>query len=114
MSQQKTEAEVSRIFDLNLDDIVTYVLKYNPELKEGIDEIVKQYRCFIYLCGVFRSSLNVPSQEIDKIWHSHILHTKDYAEFCNAVAGQFIHHNPFPDEDKNDPQRIERARQKLV
>ena len=100
--------------DFNLDSVVTYVLKNHPELNEGIDELVKQYRCFIYLCGVFSSTLSVPSPEIDKIWHGHILHTKDYAEFCNAVAGQFIHHNPFADAKKNDPQRIERARQKLI
>jgi SAM-dependent methyltransferase len=27
-------------------------------------------------------------------WHAFILHTDDYAEFCQRVAGRFIHHLP--------------------
>src|SRR6202035_1672681 len=35
-----------------------------------------------------------PSPEVDKGWHAFILHTADYAEFCEHVAGRFIHHLP--------------------
>ncbi len=31
---------------------------------------------------------------IDKLWHTFITFTKEYAEFCNSVAGHFIHHIP--------------------
>ena len=35
-----------------------------------------------------------PPQELDLIWHEFILHTRDYAQFCDKFLGRFIHHNP--------------------
>lgn len=31
---------------------------------------------------------------IDEMWHTFILITKDYAEFCNHFFGEFLHHVP--------------------
>lgn len=31
---------------------------------------------------------------IDEFWHTFVLHTKDYADFCNEYFGEFIHHSP--------------------
>jgi hypothetical protein len=33
---------------------------------------------------------------IDDMWHTFILHTRDYAEFCHRYFGHFIHHDPLP------------------
>lgn len=35
-----------------------------------------------------------PSPLVDIGWHAFILHTRDYAQFCERVAGRFIHHDP--------------------
>lgn len=35
-----------------------------------------------------------PSQPVDIGWHAFILYTREYAEFCQRVAGRFIHHVP--------------------
>jgi hypothetical protein len=40
-----------------------------------------------------------PSQPVDIGWHTFILYTRDYAEFCERVAGRFIHHVPNDDPD---------------
>lgn len=31
---------------------------------------------------------------VDIGWHTFLLHTRDYAEFCDRIAGRFIHHEP--------------------
>ncbi len=31
---------------------------------------------------------------IDEYWHTFILHTRDYEEFCKKYLGSFIHHSP--------------------
>ncbi|MFD7444378.1 glycine-rich domain-containing protein [Streptomyces sp. NPDC059909] len=36
----------------------------------------------------------VPSKLVDIGWHTFILHTVDYAAFCERVAGRFVHHVP--------------------
>ena len=33
---------------------------------------------------------------IDDMWHIFILHTRDYAGFCERYFGRFIHHDPLP------------------
>lgn len=41
--------------------------------------------------------------QIDKLWHTFIIHTRDYKDFCDKVAGRFIHHVPeSPGNDKSD------------
>jgi hypothetical protein len=37
-----------------------------------------------------------PSHLVDFGWHAFILHTKEYAAFCDRVAGHFLHHDPTP------------------
>ena len=34
------------------------------------------------------------SREVDEFWHAHILHTMKYADDCEKVFGNFLHHNP--------------------
>lgn len=34
------------------------------------------------------------SDTIDPFWHAHILHTRQYAAFCDDVLGSFMHHEP--------------------
>jgi hypothetical protein len=31
---------------------------------------------------------------VDRLWHVFLTFTRDYAAFCQAVAGRFIHHRP--------------------
>jgi hypothetical protein len=38
-----------------------------------------------------------PSPIVDEAWHQFILFTREYAEYCNSVAGRFIHHEPHID-----------------
>jgi len=36
----------------------------------------------------------MPSQVVDELWHEFILFTRDYAQFCQAAFGRFLHHTP--------------------
>ncbi len=35
-----------------------------------------------------------PTPSVDSAWHEFILHTQDYAAFCDGRYGHFIHHVP--------------------
>ncbi|TDD31096.1 hypothetical protein E1287_27735 [Actinomadura sp. KC06] len=41
----------------------------------------------------------VPDISVDPGWHAFIEHTIEYAEFCDPVAGRFLHHVPIMIED---------------
>jgi hypothetical protein len=61
------------------------------------ERIVEQALAFLMACAHYPDGHLSPSQTVDAGWHAFILHTRDYAEFCQRVAGRFIHHRP------NDP-----------
>lgn len=59
-----------------------------------IDTAVTEYRKFLSLVLMGNRGLAMTSKEVDEVWHTHILFTKDYADFCTAVFGRFLHHKP--------------------
>lgn len=47
-----------------------------------------------YLDNTLVEQHSSPSMLIDEVWHSFILHTQLYNQFCKARYGHFIHHLP--------------------
>lgn len=41
-----------------------------------------------------RLRLSMPSTLADDMWHEFLLHTRDYAAFCDTAFGRFLHHVP--------------------
>jgi hypothetical protein len=41
-----------------------------------------------------KTKLAMPSVIVDHLWHEMVLHTRDYAEFCQAAFPHFLHHTP--------------------
>ncbi len=54
---------------------------------------------FLWKCGTTKKSCRPLSGQVDEAWHHFILFTKDYAEFCYAHFGHFIHHQPDPEKE---------------
>ncbi|MFI1194165.1 glycine-rich domain-containing protein [Micromonospora sp. NPDC020750] len=72
----------------------------HPHLPDGMpDRIMGQALAFLVACATTTRPLG-PSRLVDIGWHTFILHTADYADFCQRVAGRFIHHQPEPTEDE--------------
>ena len=67
--------------------------------QEWLDEGVlalKQYYAVALLDPFNRHAV---SDAIDPFWHAHILHTKQYAEFCDNVFHHYVHHIPLDHAD---------------
>jgi len=62
--------------------------------KEKVALAEKEYRRFLYLIKMYPEESMVPSEEVDEFWHHHILDTRKYADDCQTLFGQFLHHNP--------------------
>jgi hypothetical protein len=66
----------------------------HPELAPDLPtRIMDQALAFLAACAVSTEPLG-PSDLVDIGWHTFILYTHDYAEFCGHLAGRFIHHEP--------------------
>jgi hypothetical protein len=75
---------------------------------EGVDRgyaerVIEQTIIFLKACGMRGSEAKLcPSVQVDPGWHAFLLYTRDYAEFCQQIAGQFIHHRPIREKDSSD------------
>ena len=55
--------------------------------------IIDQALAFLATCATSTRPLG-PSNTVDIGWHTFLMYTHEYAEFCDRIAGRFIHHNP--------------------
>ncbi|WP_205521628.1 hypothetical protein [Streptomyces sp. S1D4-23] len=79
------------------------VMADHPEISEATaHRIVGQAAAFIAASGQQPGQSLVPSKLVDYGWHAFILHTVDYAAFCQRIVGGFVHHVP-TDEDEPLP-----------
>ncbi len=58
---------------------------------------------YLVMCSLSpKEGIEMMSKEVDPLWHTFILFTKDYARFCKQVAGRFIHHAPNVNKQENN------------
>ena len=55
---------------------------------------INRYKMFLSVAYLHPHIPLVPSQEIDLVWHYHILHTRQYSQDCQMLFGRFLHHEP--------------------
>ncbi|MBT2418370.1 hypothetical protein J7F01_41045 [Streptomyces sp. ISL-22] len=59
------------------------------------DRVMDQALAMIFVMGTTRSGdVMAPSQVVDPGWHTAILHTEWYADFCQQNFGYLLHHHP--------------------
>jgi hypothetical protein len=57
-------------------------------------QAIEEYKRFIYLVCIAPHPIT-PSEEVDMVWHLHLVYTKSYwDEFCEKTLRQKIHHTP--------------------
>jgi hypothetical protein len=80
------------------------LLKY-PHLSEvDVTTAFEQLRLYFGVCWWNEKKLvAMPSKLVDACWHVFICDTRNYARFCEAVFGRFLHHEP---PCANDLQRV--------
>ncbi|WP_027930098.1 glycine-rich domain-containing protein [Amycolatopsis thermoflava] len=70
------------------------------DLERGVAErIMEQALAFLAACARNTGDPLAPSELVDIGWHTFVLHTRDYAAFCERIAGRFLHHVPTADHD---------------
>jgi hypothetical protein len=49
----------------------------------------------------FSCVMHAEMSEFDDMWHTFLLFTREYHEFCQHYFGDFFHHHPLTDEEKD-------------
>jgi hypothetical protein len=74
--------------------LVTRIVLENGMDHAYAERVMDQALGFLLLCAMDPTNNYRPSAMVDIGWHTFLLYTKDYAAFCQRVAGYFIHHVP--------------------
>ncbi|MEY9937322.1 hypothetical protein [Streptacidiphilus sp. MAP5-3] len=81
------------------DKLAARIVKDHPEHADIAERITEQALAFLGTAATATQPIG-PSALVDIGWHTFILHTRDYARFCDRIAGRFIHHEP------NEPREV--------
>jgi hypothetical protein len=100
VSAQVAEAPVGHMLanrhlidDQLWDRMVNRIVKDESVELSLAERIMDQALAFLTLCALEPQGRYGPSPLVDIGWHTFILYTRQYAEFCEKMGG-FIHHNP--------------------
>jgi len=82
---------------LDLSTIAAYLM--NPQngygwTRQQAFRAIERYKTFLFISSLYPQTVLVPTQEIDHVWHCHILHTRKYRQDCEMLFGYFIDHEP--------------------
>src|SRR4051794_4701766 len=81
------------------DRLVTRIVEDERLERRNAERVMRQTLVFLKACADNPTTLLSPTKAVDVGWHTFVLHTADYAAFCDRIAGRFIHHNPICTSD---------------
>lgn len=93
----ETLACLEKLKSLNLWSIAAYLTDSKKGCGwtlEQASRAIERYKTFLFISYLYPQLFLVPTPEIDRVWHVHILHTRQYCNDCQRVFGHFIHHEP--------------------
>lgn len=120
---KRTRQQIQEFIDrLNLLDLEPIIFRVtNVEVGEGwsiekADEIAAMYSQFLFLNYLYYGDRSiVPTKDVDKMWHAHILDTSKYREDCDFLFGFFLEHFPYMGlRGREDKASLERSFESTV
>jgi hypothetical protein len=94
---------------LDLEPIVYKLTHAEPDEQAmtiaEADQAVELYRCFLKLCVLHPGAALVPTRQLDRVWHTHMLDTAKYRADCDDVFGHFMDHFPYAGLRGDDDRR---------
>ena len=86
--------DVDSILGWEHDLIVDRYARTFDETREDSLACFEAWKQFIVITALRGAGNTVPSRPIDEMWHTALVFTRAYREFCSAYVGCFVDHNP--------------------
>ncbi len=61
---------------------------------DHIERAILEFKRYMALIGLGYRGIGMINPEVDEVWHTFILFTRKYHQFCEEIFGEFIHHTP--------------------
>lgn len=87
--------QLEALYTWDLSRVRRFMVEREGWSQEWATRVELEYRRFVELSYLYHGIAMVPScHAVDEFWHTHVLFTRDYAAFCEAVGKRFMHHDP--------------------
>jgi len=109
--------DINQLLEYNNSRIIARYEKDYPNNQLSANEALRELLKYFWICQKhnqdkencpqdealnFICSMHPEMHEIDDMWHTFLLFTQDYDEFCKTYFSRFIHHAPNMNEEKLD------------
>lgn len=85
---------IQHAMDFQLNEIIArYARDYDLSYGDA-ERHFFELRRFLAMCAINEGPAYGMRGQIDEAWHTFIMFTRNYAEFCQVVGGRFLHHQP--------------------
>jgi hypothetical protein len=77
-------------------DMSAVTQKFADERKIDIEQAQRyeaELKRYFFMCGAYKKHYAMAGK-VDDLWHTFIVHTEQYSQFCDSVFGSFFHHIP--------------------
>ena len=89
-----TLAKLELIGGWDLSFVVERIRNKKLLAESKIEDAIFEFRRMMALCALTEVGFKVPCDEVDEVWHTFLLFSKEYDEFCSKAVGKFVHHVP--------------------
>lgn len=99
---------LTRLLGYRNESVIRRCIEDNGMSEAEADTAWVAFLQFMAVC-MFKSGRVSSTPSADHIWHSFLLHTQKYAEFCDEYMRGFVHHEPATDYLSPDDYQESRA-----
>lgn len=95
LSPAERAARIERAMAFDMRHVLSRYVLDNGVSKQTAREHEREIKRFLLVCALNTTGKPVGmAGPVDELWHTFILFTQEYADFCEQVAGRFLHHAP--------------------
>lgn len=116
MSVAAQQEIIDRVLAYPMPHIIARCKKEHHYEDEDMLLLEKELKKYLILAIVHRGAElgnGMYSRDVDNLWHSFLLFTREYAAFCRDYAGFFIHHVPEIEEQRS-AEKLQEVQQDFV
>lgn len=97
----KKEIAIEKVMDYPIPQVIARYRKDYKISEEDAKNHERELKRFFILAAKYpEENFEMFSADVDNLWHTFLLFTKEYQKFCDEMFGTFIHHNPKVDTNQ--------------
>jgi len=92
-----TSKEVKMLQEIESYDlwfVIERIMRKKTIKKDKLPAAILFAKRYFALKAIGHEGMVMVDDDADEVWHNFILFTREYIEFCEHIAGRYIHHTP--------------------